>query len=183
MATTTLSRAEQVAAVHLRPINESRRRAGLAALSTDEVAREFADVDRSPLRKVVATRTTSNTGTVDAMWGGVVGKLNATLPVNRTPIGARRTSPAPANTQQAQRAVDWSEIAAGLNREAGSRDADAQSCSLKFPPGPASRPPPRGREAASWTAARSSGPGQSFLFLSGNDPAHLFKLRGCKCEF
>jgi hypothetical protein len=119
MATTTLSRAEQVAAVHLRPINESRRRAGLAALSTDEVAREFADVDRSPLRKVVATRTTSNTGTVDAMWGGVVGKLNATLPVNRTPIGARRTSPAPANTQQAQRAVDWSEIAAGLNERAG----------------------------------------------------------------
>jgi hypothetical protein len=45
-----LSRAAQVAAVHLGPINESRRRTGLAALTEAELTREFADLDRPPPR-------------------------------------------------------------------------------------------------------------------------------------
>jgi hypothetical protein len=119
MTATTLSRAAQVAAVHLRPINESRRRAGLAALSADEVAREFAAVDRAQVRtKAVAPRTTSSTVAADSMWGGIVGKLNSAALAIRTPIGARRASPAPSSTQP-NRAVDWSSIAADLNREAG----------------------------------------------------------------
>jgi|HubBroStandDraft_6_1064221.scaffolds.fasta_scaffold798972_2 hypothetical protein len=113
------ARAASVASIHLGPINESRRRAGLAALSADEVAREFADVDRSPLRKAVATRTTSNTSAADSMWGGIVAKLNASVPASRTSIGARRASPVPASTRPTQRAVDWGEIATGLAAEAG----------------------------------------------------------------
>lgn len=55
MTATTLSRAAQVAAVHLRPINESRRRAGLAPLTAAELTREFADLDCSPPRAKVGT--------------------------------------------------------------------------------------------------------------------------------
>jgi hypothetical protein len=57
----------------------------------------------------------------DALLGGIVAKLNASVPASRTPIGARRASPAPASTQPTQRAVDWSEIATGLNEQAGLR--------------------------------------------------------------
>jgi hypothetical protein len=120
-----LSRAAQVAAVHIRPINESRRRAGLKPVDAATLALEFADLDHPhPRAKVGSPRT--NTGAADAMWGGIVGKLNATLTSNRPPIGARRASPAPANTQPTQRAVDWSEIASSLNREA-SLQAPARS--------------------------------------------------------
>jgi hypothetical protein len=120
MPTTTLSRAEQVAAIHLGPINESRRRAGLAALSADEVAREFADVDRSPARKAVATRTISNTGSADSMWGGIVAQLNMT--VRAKPIGlssGRVASPAASPGSSSNRTVDWGEISRGLNEQAG----------------------------------------------------------------
>ena len=111
--------AARVAEIHLGPINASRKRAGLAALTLVEAAREFDVVNRSPGRKAVATRTTSNTGTADALWGGIITKLNASLSSRRTLIGVRRASPAPANTQPSQRAVDWSEIATGLNEQAG----------------------------------------------------------------
>ena len=111
--------AARVAEIHLGPINASRKRAGLAALTLVEAEREFDVVNRSPGRKAVATRTTSNTGTADALWGGIITKLNASLSPSRTPIGARRASPAPASTQPTQRAVDWSEIASELNEQAG----------------------------------------------------------------
>jgi hypothetical protein len=113
------SRAASVASIHLGPINQLRRRAGLTALTLAEAEREFDVVNRSPIRKAVATRTTSNTGTADALWGGIITKLNASLSSSRTPIGARRASPAPASTHPTQRAVDWSEIASGLNEQAG----------------------------------------------------------------
>jgi hypothetical protein len=120
MATTTLSRAERVAAVHLRPINESRRRTGLAPLSADEVAREFADVDRYPLRKAVAPRTTASTGAADALWGGIVAKLNKAASASRTPIAAVRTSPASSGAAgRVDAVVDWSTIARNLNASAG----------------------------------------------------------------
>ena len=115
-----MTTAAQIAEIHLGPIDASRKRAGLAALTLVEAEREFADVNRSPVRrKAVATRATSNTGAADALWGGIVGKLNASLSSSRTLIGVRRASPAPANTQPTQRAVDWSEIATGLNEQAG----------------------------------------------------------------
>jgi hypothetical protein len=120
MPTTTPSRAASSAAVHFGSINSSRKRAGLAPLTEAQVAHEFADLDRAPIRtKGVAPRTTSSTGSADALWGGIIiTKLNASLSSSRAPIGARRASPVPASTQP-NRAVDWSEIATELNREAG----------------------------------------------------------------
>ena len=120
MTATTLSRAASAASVHSDSINASRKKCGLPALTAAEVEHSFADVDRSPVRtKAVTTRATSNTGAADALWGGIVGKLNASLSSSRTLIGVRWASPAPANTQPTQRAVDWSEIATGLNEQAG----------------------------------------------------------------
>jgi hypothetical protein len=117
MPTTTLSRAAQVAEIHGRAINASRKRCGLAPLTSAELAHEFADLDHSPPRAKGGSPRT-NTGAADAMWGGIVARLNKAAPASRTPIAARRASPAPANTQP-NRAVDWSSIAADLNREAG----------------------------------------------------------------
>lgn len=116
-----LSRAAQVAAVHIDLINASRKKCGLPALSADEAEREFADVNRSPVRtKAVAPRTTSSTGAADAMWSGIVARLNKTAPASRTPMGAGRTSPASSNNPtRTQGAVDWSALARNLNDEAG----------------------------------------------------------------
>ena len=69
------------------------------------------------------------TRAADAMWGGIVQKLNATLP-SPTLIGVRRASPAPANTQPTQRAVDWSEIATALNEQAGLENFGQNQCAL-----------------------------------------------------
>ena len=121
MTTATATRAASVASIHLGPINESRRRAGLPAMTLAEAEIEFADADRAPFRKAVAPRSSSSTGAADALWGGIVQKLNASVPASRAPIGAGRASPAPANTQPTERAVNWSAIAADLNREAGFR--------------------------------------------------------------
>jgi hypothetical protein len=110
---TTATRAARVAEIHGRAINESRRRAGLTQL-------EFDDVDRSPIREAVATRTTSSTGAADALWGAIVARHNASVQASRAPIAAGRTSPV--NNAAAGRvdaAVDWSSIASALNREAG----------------------------------------------------------------
>jgi hypothetical protein len=115
-----LSRAAQVAAVHLGPINASRKRAGLAPLAAAEVEVEFADVDRVPVRKTVATRTTSSTGAPDAMWSGIVARLNKAASASRAPMGAGRTSPASSGAaDQTDAVVDWSAISSALNREAG----------------------------------------------------------------
>ena len=72
------ARALSVASIHLGPINESRRRCGLPSLAVDELAREFADVDRYPVRtKAVVPATRSNQAAIDAEWSGIVAKLNA----------------------------------------------------------------------------------------------------------
>ena len=114
---TTTTRAAQVASIHLAPINASRKRVGLPALTLVEAEREFADVNRAPFRaKAVAPRTTSGTG-ADDLWNGIVAKLNATLPVNRAPITSARTSPASGDAEG--RIVDWSAIARDLNASAG----------------------------------------------------------------
>ena len=119
----------QVAAVHLRPIDELRKRAGLAALTAVEVEREFADVNRSPVRrKAVTTRATSNTGAADALWSGIVAQLNASLPTSRTPIGAGRTSPSAGSVNPTQGDIDatWASIVTKLNQEAGLSDRRAR---------------------------------------------------------
>jgi hypothetical protein len=112
------TRAASVAAIHASSINASRKRAGLVPLTSAELEREFADGDRALVRKAVAPRTTSSTGAADAMWDGIITKLNASLSSSRAPIGARRASAAPTSTQP-NRVVDWSSIATELNREAG----------------------------------------------------------------
>jgi hypothetical protein len=112
-----VSRAGQVAEIHLAGINASRKRCGLAPLTGAELTREFADLDRSPPRATVGSPRT-NTSAADAMWSGIVAKLNASVPASRAPIAAVRTSPAPANTQPTERAVNWSAIASELNAEA-----------------------------------------------------------------
>jgi hypothetical protein len=121
MTTATATRAASVAEIHLAPINASRRRAGLPAMTLAEAEREFADVDRAPFRaKAVAPRTTSNAVAADTMWGGIVTRLNATLPSNRPPIGSSGERAAAAGGEKpTQGAIDWAGIATGLNAEAG----------------------------------------------------------------
>jgi hypothetical protein len=116
-----MTTAASVAEIHLAPINASRKKCGLPALTAAEVELEFADVNRFPARtKAVATRTTPNTGAADSMWGGIVARLNKTVPASRTPIAAGRTSPESSDGDgRVDAAVDWSSIASALNREAG----------------------------------------------------------------
>jgi hypothetical protein len=121
MTATTLSRAASAASVHFHSINASRKKCGLPALTAAEVEHSFADVDRSPVRtKAVTTRATSNTGAADALWGGIITKLNASLSSSRAPIAAGCTSPATSAADgRVDAVVDWSAIARNLNAEAG----------------------------------------------------------------
>jgi hypothetical protein len=119
MTATTLSRAAQVAEIHGRAINASRKRCGLAPLTAAELAHEFADLDRSPPRAKVGSPRT-NTGAADTMWGGIVARLNTT--VRAKPIGlssGRIASPAASPGNSSNRTVDWGEISRGLNEQAG----------------------------------------------------------------
>lgn len=68
----TLSRAHEIAAIHLGGVNASRKKCGLPPLAASELAQEFAHVDREPFRKAVAPRATPNTVAADTMWGGIV---------------------------------------------------------------------------------------------------------------
>jgi hypothetical protein len=130
---TTPSRAASAAAVHFDSINSSRKRAGLATMTLADVANEFADVDRYPARTNGRTlRTGTNQASADALWGGIVTRLNATLPSNRTPIAAGRTSPASsAAAGRVDASVDWAGLAHQLNTEAGlkppARSADSDA--------------------------------------------------------
>jgi hypothetical protein len=58
------------------------------------------------------------------MWGGIVGRLNASLPSHHPPVGSSAErgalpSPAAGSVKPTQRAVDWGSISAKLNTEAG----------------------------------------------------------------
>jgi hypothetical protein len=118
---TTPSRAASAAAVHFDSINSSRKRAGLAAMTLADVATEFADVDRYPARTKGRTPPTgTNQASADTMWGGIVAKLNTSVPASRTPIGARRASPeSSAAAGRVDVTVDWAALANQLNTEAG----------------------------------------------------------------
>jgi hypothetical protein len=118
---TTPSRAASAAAVHFGSINSSRKRAGLAPLTLVEVEAAFADADRLPARtKAVAPRSTSDTGAADAMWGGIVARLNMTVPASRAPVGpsGERSSAAGSN-KPTQTTVDWASTVGALNTAAG----------------------------------------------------------------
>jgi hypothetical protein len=114
-------RAAQAAAVHIGPINASRKRCGLAPLTAAEVTREFADVDRVPVRtKAAPSLTNPGQQAIEAMWAGIVGKLNASLPSKQASTGARLASSDAAGGRPDNNAgVDWGSIAARLNAEAG----------------------------------------------------------------
>ena len=119
MTATTLSRAASAASVHSNSINREQKE--MRASGAYRGARSSANspmLDRSPVRtKAVTTRATSNTGAADATVGRHRRPSSTrACPQAERSIGVRRASPAPANTQPTQRAVDWSEIATGLNR-------------------------------------------------------------------
>ena len=83
------SRAAEVAEIHLAGINLSRKRAGLAPLTSAELAHEFADVDRTPARSsgmthrargnAIAARqgTPTTQGAIDDMWADIARRGNA----------------------------------------------------------------------------------------------------------
>jgi hypothetical protein len=56
---------------------------------------------------------------IDALWGGIAKKLNATVPRTQEPIEARRASSTIGDAKPIQAKVDWGSIAAALNEEAG----------------------------------------------------------------
>jgi hypothetical protein len=121
-----------LADIHGPSINESRKRAGLAPLTSAELELEFADVDREPphtMTKAAARRAAANAmaarqglktdqAAIDSIWAAAAQKLNATLPSSRGPDEGRRASP---SAEQSQAEVDagWSSIVAGLNKQAG----------------------------------------------------------------
>jgi hypothetical protein len=116
----TLSRAHEIASIHLASINASRKKCGLALFTADELAQEFADLDRQPPRATVGSPRTNPQAAVDSMWGGIVARLNTTLPSSRAPIGSGRTSPASSGAAgRVDAAVDWDALAHRLNTEAG----------------------------------------------------------------
>jgi hypothetical protein len=117
------SRSAHAAYVHGDPINASRKRAGLAPLTADELAQEFAGVDRVPPRRtlrradanIVARRQglPADQAGIDQVWAGIAAKQkNAPPPARREPTGRAAHGARPARTQ----AVDWSAIVERLNR-------------------------------------------------------------------
>ena len=118
---TNPTRAVSVAETHLGPINASRKRAGLPAMTLAEAERAFADVAHLPVRAKGSTLPTgTNQASADALWGGIVTRLNATLPSSRAPIAAVRTSPASSGAAgRVDASVDWAGICHQLNTEAG----------------------------------------------------------------
>jgi hypothetical protein len=120
---TRLSRAAQAADLHGPGINETRRRAGLAPLTSDELELEFADADREPphtMTKAAARRAAANAmaarqglrtdqAGIDAMWAAAA---------SRGRDEGRRASP---GVKQTQAEVDdmWTSLVNDHNRQAG----------------------------------------------------------------
>ena len=129
------SRAAEVAAIYLGPINGSRKRAGLEPLAAAELEREYADLDRLPPPSTKRSRRDAGNlaalrsggpvdqAGIDAMWAGLAAKLNAALPESGGPIGARRPPVAMGGGKPTQAETDgmWGSIAARLNAESGLR--------------------------------------------------------------
>ena len=129
---TRLSRAAQAADLHGPGINETRRRAGLAPLTSAELEREFADVDREPMRtmtKKSARRAAANAmaarqglrtdqATIDIMWSDISARHNASLPARR-PSGERAAVPGSVKPSQGDIDSMWGSISSQLNADAG----------------------------------------------------------------
>jgi hypothetical protein len=56
---------------------------------------------------------------IDAFWGDIAEKLNATLPRSQEAIEVRRASSTTGGAKPSHATVDWTTIAANLNAEAG----------------------------------------------------------------
>jgi hypothetical protein len=77
-------------------------------------------------RRAIANSIASRQGVptaqagVDALWTGIVAKLNAALPKTQEPVAAGRTA-APGSAKPTQASVDsmWAGLARNLNNEAG----------------------------------------------------------------
>jgi hypothetical protein len=117
--TVAAPRALSVASIHLGPINESRRRAGLAPLTAAEVEHEFADVNRSPVRTKGVVPSAWSNQAANTMWGGIVAHLNMTVRAKPGLSSGRVASPAASPGSSSNRSVDWGEISRGLNEQAG----------------------------------------------------------------
>jgi hypothetical protein len=78
---------------------------------------------RAIANSIVSKQGVPNTqASIDSMWSVISGRLNATLPSNRAPIGSsgERSSPAgSAKPTQAETDSMWTSLATGLNTEAG----------------------------------------------------------------
>jgi hypothetical protein len=114
-----------LADIHGPSINESRKRAGLAPLTSAELELEFADVDREPphtmtkaaARRVAANEMAARQGLrtdqagIDAMWATAA---------SRGRDEGRRASP---GVKQTQAEVDdmWASLVADGNKQAGLR--------------------------------------------------------------
>jgi hypothetical protein len=126
------SRAAEIAAIHLAGVNDSRKRAGLAPLTSAELATEFAELDRlstNTTTKKSARRAAANAmaarqglptdqAAIDSRWAAAAQKLNATLaPAAPSPT----PSPRPPRAHQSQAEIDatWSSIVTDLNKQAG----------------------------------------------------------------
>jgi hypothetical protein len=124
------SRGARSAEVFLGPINMSRMRAGLEPLAAADLAHEFSDIDRLPPERAKLSRhdagnlaaqrmgAPTSAQDIDAMWGGIVARLNATLPASRGPDAGRRAAGDDGRREQGA-AVDWGSITAKLNAENG----------------------------------------------------------------
>ena len=123
------SRAAEIAEIHSAGINESRRRCGLPPVDAATLATEFSDVDRLPAARSKLTRREAGNlaarqlgapvdqTSIDSIWTGIVGRLNATLASS-----SRTPSPGSASrAPQSQASIDdmWSSLAADLNKKAG----------------------------------------------------------------
>ena len=114
-----------LADLHGPGINETRRRAGLAPLTSAELEREFADADREPphtmtkkeARRAAANEMAARQGLrtdqagIDAMWAAAA---------SRGRDEGRRASP---GVKQTQAEVDdmWASLVADGNKQAGLR--------------------------------------------------------------
>jgi hypothetical protein len=123
-----------LAEIHGAGINETRRRAGLAPLTSAELERELGDADCEPTNtttKKSARRAAANAmaarqglstdqATIDSIWAASAQKLNASLPSRRGPDEERRASP---GAKQSQGEIDamWASLVADGNKQAGLR--------------------------------------------------------------
>jgi hypothetical protein len=119
------SRAAEIAAVHLRGVNESRKRCGLPPVDAATLATEFDDIDQLPPPRTKLTRREAGNAmaqrlggapadqtSIDAMWSGIAAQLNATP---ASPPDSASRAP------QSQASIDdmWGSLATDLNKKAG----------------------------------------------------------------